>query len=275
MTLPADFHFTQSSLQDYMECPRRFELRYLQHLKWPAVETEPVAERERHLRQGAAFHRLVHRHLIGIPAEILAQSASEKPLLDWWNSYLQHGITDLPALFWPELTLAAPLAGYRLLARYDLVAVQPGERAVIVDWKTTLRRPARVQLQTRLQTAVYRYLLVAAGAHLNNGQSFQPEQVAMVYWFTDDPQNPERFPYDKEAYAQDEQQLTALAEEIKARSVFDLTADERRCAFCVYRSLCRRGVSAGSLAAVEDDRPGEGEGEIFDFDFDQIVEIEF
>jgi len=34
--LPAPFTFSQSSLQDYYDCPRRFELRYLSRLIWPA-----------------------------------------------------------------------------------------------------------------------------------------------------------------------------------------------------------------------------------------------
>lgn len=29
MNLPGSFHFTQSSLQDYLDCPRRFQLRYV------------------------------------------------------------------------------------------------------------------------------------------------------------------------------------------------------------------------------------------------------
>jgi hypothetical protein len=41
MTLPYSFHFTQSSLQDYLDCPRRFQLRYVLDQPWPAVESEP------------------------------------------------------------------------------------------------------------------------------------------------------------------------------------------------------------------------------------------
>ena len=41
--LPPDFHFSQRSLQDYVDCRRRFQLRYLQHLAWPAVEAKASA----------------------------------------------------------------------------------------------------------------------------------------------------------------------------------------------------------------------------------------
>ena len=62
MALAADFSFNQSSLQDYLDCQRRFELRYLLRLSWPAVEIEPALENERFLRRGSIFHRLVHQH---------------------------------------------------------------------------------------------------------------------------------------------------------------------------------------------------------------------
>ena len=40
--LPDDFHFSQGSLQDYVDCQRRFQLRYLMKLAWPAVDAEPA-----------------------------------------------------------------------------------------------------------------------------------------------------------------------------------------------------------------------------------------
>ena len=66
MKLPAEFQYSQSSLQDYVECQRRFELRYIQRQAWPAVEVEPILEKEEHMRQGAAFHRLLQQHDIGL-----------------------------------------------------------------------------------------------------------------------------------------------------------------------------------------------------------------
>ena len=67
---------SQSSLQDYNDCPRRFELRYLQRLAYPAIETEPALENEKHQREGEYFHRLVQQYFIGIPAEQVAKTAN-------------------------------------------------------------------------------------------------------------------------------------------------------------------------------------------------------
>jgi hypothetical protein len=67
MRLPADFRFSPSSLQDYVDCPRRFLLRHVQQVAWPALVAEPALENERRMRLGAAFHRLVRQHFLGIP----------------------------------------------------------------------------------------------------------------------------------------------------------------------------------------------------------------
>ncbi len=69
--LPAQFAFSQSSLQDYADCPRRFQLRYLDKLIYPAAETEPALENEKHLQEGQNFHRLAQQYLLGIPTEKL------------------------------------------------------------------------------------------------------------------------------------------------------------------------------------------------------------
>jgi hypothetical protein len=57
MAINPEFQFSQSSLQDYVECSRRFELRYIERLRWPALQSEPVLEQERHMQQGQRFHQ--------------------------------------------------------------------------------------------------------------------------------------------------------------------------------------------------------------------------
>ena len=87
MTLPPGFQFSQGSLQDYVDCPRRFQLRYLLRVAWPALEAEPALENERHLRQGAAFHRLVHQHVLGLPPERLSRTVTDEAVRRWWRNY--------------------------------------------------------------------------------------------------------------------------------------------------------------------------------------------
>jgi hypothetical protein len=72
IAIPSPFTFSQSSLQDYSDCPRRFQLRYIEQLQWPAVEAEPVMENEHHQQEGQLFHRMVQQHRIGLPDGKLA-----------------------------------------------------------------------------------------------------------------------------------------------------------------------------------------------------------
>src|SRR5512134_3855445 len=79
---------SQSSLQDYVDCARRFQLRYIERLSYPAVESEPALENEKHLQEGEYFHRLVQQYLIGIPAEQVAKLANTPNLQRWWENFL-------------------------------------------------------------------------------------------------------------------------------------------------------------------------------------------
>jgi len=288
MSLPSDFQFSQASLQDYVDCRRRFQLRYLLQLAWPAIQAEPAEEQEIHGQQGELFHRLVQQHQLGIPADRLAsmaraadQQRGDSRLSIWWENYLQGAPAGLPRERYPEVTLSVPLAGHRLQGKYDLIASEPGQRVVIVDWKSSRTRPGRPWLAARLQTRVYRFVVVEAGASLNGGQAWSPEQVEMVYWFANHPDPPERLQYSKREYGADGEYLAALIAEIKynGEDDFFLTDDIRRCRLCPYRSLCDRGVEAGQLdsaspeeAGDADEMPGDWES---GFDFEQVAEIAY
>jgi hypothetical protein len=280
MPLPPDFQFSQGNLQDYTDCPRRFQLRYLLELAWPAVEAEPADEFETRIRDGEAFHRMVQQHVLGVlPAGVAPEPGSD--LAAWWDNYLASPPPDLPPVRHPEITLSAALGDHRLIAKFDLIAIEPGRRAVIVDWKTSAKHPRLGWLIQRLQTRVYRYLLVRAGAALNGGQPLRPEQIEMIYWFANFPDEPERLRYDVTQFEADGRYLMEMAAEIAQRDdeVFSLTDDLRRCLFCAYRSLCRRGVEAGDLDVADAETAAVVEIASSDwaagFDFEQIGEIAF
>jgi hypothetical protein len=287
-SLPPDFQFSQASLQDYVECARRFQLRYLVRLAWPAPVAEPMLAYEQHMLKGQAFHRLVHQHILGLPAERLSLciQPEQAELLGWWQNYLAHAPARFAGERHAELGLSAALAEYRLVARYDLVVCNPGQGTVILDWKTASRRPARSYLAQRLQTRVYRYLLVRSGAGLNGCQPVDPRQVSMLYWFAAFPDDPERFDYDPDQFAADGLYLTGLVNQIASRAdeEWPSAGDERACLYCVYRSLCERAPCAGRMAGAdpaetggppdEEDSAAAG-GLHLALDYEQIAEISF
>ena len=249
VSLSPDFQFSQGSLQDFVDCPRRFQLRYLLRLAWPAIEAEPPLEHERQLQMGAEFHRLVHQHILGIPVERLSAAAQDEDLRHCWKNYLEFRPQDLPGEHHAEILLSTVVAGHHLLAKYDLIAASPGQKVVIVDWKTSHHRTPQNHLLKRLQSEVYPLVLVQAGAQFNNGRTLTPEQVEMRYWFANFPAQPEILVYDQCRFEADQEHLTSLIEGIKglASSDFPLTSEEKHCRYCAYRSLCERGVRAGDI----------------------------
>ncbi len=277
MPLPSDFSFSQHNLQDYLDCPRRFQLRYLERMAWPAVQSEPILEQEHHMQLGESFHQLVQQHQLGLPAEALGAVASGDPDLSaWWQAYLKNLPQDLPVFRKVEYTLSAPMAGFRLLAKYDLLAIEPGERIQILDWKTNRRRPPAARLRERVQSRLYPFLVVLAGAYLNGGMPWEPQQVELIYWFTAEPQKPLHLPYSVAQYEEDGKLLRGWIEAIQrsADQPMLMTKDiDRQCRLCNYRSFCERGDRAGEWD--EESAESEPVTKIDDFDFEQIEEIEF
>jgi len=270
-SLPPIFQFSQNNLQDYVDCARRFQLRYAIGQQWPAVESEPVEEHEHFVEQGEQFHLLVQRHLLGLPAEQL--TPADSLLRSWWENYLRTPPPDLPAgLRLPEVQLSTPIADQRLLARFDLLAVEPGRRVTIVDWKTTRHKPRRAALAARLQTRVYPFVLGEAGAELFGGP-LAPDQIRLVYWFAEAPAEPEIFDYSAAAHEECRAYLAGLIAEIIARqeAIWPLTEDLKRCAFCLYRSLCNRGTQAGDYREVDEEKDDSD----FTIDLDGVEEIAF
>ena len=299
MALAADFHFSQESLQDYLDCPRRFQLRYLLRQQWPAVRSEPILESERWMQQGAQFHHLVQQYWLGLPVErltamaygaaaSLAPHGEDGDLLRWWGNFLAYaprlaGYAQVQV----EYAISALVKGFHLSARYDWIGRTPDGAFSILDWKTYRRPPRRQALAARMQTRVYPCLLVAAGAQLNAGCPISPDQVELVYWIADIPDTPQHFPYSIVQYHKDLDYLAALVEGVRQRgdtagdaAGFEMTTALERCTYCVYRSLCDRGRRAGAFLDGEDVEAalegGSGPGleaGLSDLDFDMAQAI--
>lgn len=274
------FAFSQSSLQDFVDCRHRFQLRYLQHVAWPAVQAEPARENEQHMQRGERFHRLAQQYLLGVPEEKLtrmAEADEDGNLLRWWRNFLECIPANLIGARQVEVALEAGLSHFRLIAKYDLLLLRANGCVTIYDWKTAMHRPSRAHLLERLQTRIYPYLLVQAGALFNQGKPFLPEQVEMIYWFAEPDQAPEHLNYTQALYTEDDVYLHALVEQIASLGSqdFSMSETEKVCRYCVYRSLCRRGVRAGELAEGTQDgyEPGDAGG--LNFDLEQIGEISF
>lgn len=277
MILPPDFDFTQGNLQDYVECPYRFYLRYILRTNWPALTVGDALEFEARMQAGARFHRLVQQYLLGIPATRISELVNEDPnpdLRSWWADFQQHVLPWLEGRQMVETVLTAHLAGQRLVAKYDLILIGEDGQLAIFDWKTAQRTPTKAWLLERIQTRLYRLVLWEASPILLGGQAAEADQITMHYWFTAHPDTLVSLAYSRSSYEHDRADLARLIEEIcgSERSSFYKTEDVKHCRFCVYRSHCDRGVEAGDLDDFDDFDTGSGDPGLV-MDFDDIPEI--
>ncbi len=279
MKLPDSFDFTQSNLQDFVDCRYRFYLRHILHAKWPALVVDDALKYEQRARSGARFHRLIQQYLLNVPEERLTDLAEADPdplIVTWWNDFLIHVPPLLAGEKFVESTLSTALAGKRLAAKYDLLLVESNGKLVIFDWKTSQRKIRKEWLLERIQTRLYRMVLTLAGGSLTGEKAVSPEQVEMNYWFAPRPEIPVKLSYDSEQFEADRAYFTGLIEKIiqAPTEAFTKTSDIQKCRFCVYRSHCDRGTEAGELDDYDafDLEPADETPEL---DYDEIEEIAF
>ncbi len=249
MIFPSGFHFSQSSLQDYINCPRRFLLRYVKKLEWPAPITEPIEEREKHLNNGRSFHLLIQQYLAGLDPVRLENSIHDPDLKKWWNNFmLNHPLADKKGTFLTEQLFTTWVNTWPLDAKYDLLVLHP-EQAMILDWKTNQYPPKPKSFLQAIQTQVYLYVLCQVWPSFY-GHSTRPAytQLSMKYWFANFPQETITIQYSEDLHHAFEERLKNLIQSISQseESDFVATDDQRKCILCEYRSWCERGIYAGA-----------------------------
>ncbi len=235
---PPDFHYTQSRLQDFMECPRRFYLAHIQQQRWPSPLAEPQSEVEQALDRGARFHQMVQRHQLGMSLDTLQSSAAGDSTLETWLRRYQEIFTGLGSFekTWPEVSLSTTVAGYSVLAKFDLITLR-GNAVMALDWKTG-RLPDPVRLGQRMQTVVYLLVLYREAARLVG----RPIKEMALQYIQIPTGETRLFSVDEHSVALYEAHIRSVIEVVQS-SDFALTEDVTHCRFCLYRGLCGRGQS--------------------------------
>lgn len=272
--LPEGFVFNQSNLQDYLICPRRFFLKYIKGIDWPAVQEEPYYVAEQMMMQGNKFHHLLHQFFLGITPELLSHQVIDANLSRWWSGFLDYfksNISEAVAsseFVYPEFLVFSFIYGFRISAKYDLLLKSKNGDLIIYDWKTIKVKPERHRLFNRMQTRIYPFILMQCLESDRILEFKGAERIRMVYWFSEHPTSSEIFDYSSTQYAIDKKYLLGKIESIihGNDNKFFLTEDLRQCDFCVYRSYCNRGRSASNFTDTSD-IDANSEIEEFDDDF--------
>jgi len=267
----------QSNLQDFLECPRRFELRNIQEASWPAVLSEPPTRFEELTELGDRFHKLSNQFFIGIDPASIESSIHQPELEDLWKGFLPYAQTLVDYKHFTEQILRTTLNGHILVAKYDYVAYLPDDSFLIIDWKTSAKKPDRSTLAARVQTYLYPFIFYESFQDLFEYPQPHPQRIALQYWYPNSTEPEEIFPYSKERHQTIKEQLSSIISRIdelrNAENSFPLTEDINFCRFCNFRSLCERSASAGTLA-LDADYENEDLSNTH-FDLDLINEIEF
>lgn len=160
---------SQGQLNLLSTCPRKF-----QHVVLDQLGTPEAIDQQERLQQGAQFHRLLQQWLLALPVELVVQQDAQ--LQQWFASFQAASARILgDGLPQPECDRLLEFEGYLLTARYD-VLITNQQHARILDWKTYPRPPAPQRLEQHWQTRLYPFILAETS-------TYQPDQIAMVYWF--------------------------------------------------------------------------------------------
>ncbi len=250
-----NLRFSQRSLADYLVCKRRFRLRYIDRLVWPAPFSQADQELEALMELGRDFHQAVHQRFVGVDPDELIAGNPDGRLATWWKAFETHALPHLPeGECWPEAVLSVPMGASWLVARFDLLIVSPSGHATIVDWKTG-RLPDTSDLEQQMQTRVYPFVLAEAGTSFNHNQPIPPERITMAYWYARSPADLVEFPYSAEAHERNRQALRSLIDEILRLPAdgFSKVADFGPCRRCNYRAYCGRDVEPAPAMDLVDE----------------------
>jgi hypothetical protein len=269
--------FSQASLQDYLDCPRRFELSSLLDAPWPAANSTSLTSFESLTELGIRFHQLCQQFFLGLEPEVITSSIQDQELLGLWNSFLQHA-TDLKALpYFSEQTLRVPFNNHTLVAKFDLILKLSNNEFLIIDWKTTRKKPSRSVLANRVQTYLYPFIFSQAGSDLFLDTPLLPESIKLQYWFPYASSPEEVFPYSQDRHDEVTQTLSDLIDDIdnkiQSSSQFELTDDKENCSYCSFRSYCDRDLGPKPLPDILDIENKDLSNTHFDLNL--ISEVEF
>jgi hypothetical protein len=239
---------SRAKLEAFLACPRRFQLRSLEHLPWPHVPDEPQSTET--MERGQQFHLLMERHFLGL--DIPLTTIGDAAVATWYQAFKESKLAIPNGRYLPEHRLTVPVGKHLLLGRFDLLIV--GERAGepfahIYDWKTGKARDEHV-LRQDWQTRLYLTLLAEGGAALGgNGRSLKPENITLTYWYAAQPDKPRIMEYGQAEHDQnwaDIQAVVAQVDESLGQDKWPLTDDLAQCRRCAYQIYC--GRQAAGLA---------------------------
>lgn len=256
--IPREFKFSQSSLAAFEHCRRQFLLRYVERLAWPAPRTDSLDEWEAAAHRGQVFHQFVLQESLGMEVEVEAavRQSSDPLLAAWWRNWHEQPPTTPAGTMFGETMISVPLAGRRLVARFDRVILADDGRAWIFDWKTGRKKPTQATYTQSWQTLVYRFVLVEGSRILTGGRPVAPDDVELIYWHAQYPQALQPIAYSAAEHERARALLSAAIAAIEAlpdAEAYAKTDDESKCQRCEFHTYCNRPAARSGDGDLDED----------------------
>jgi CRISPR/Cas system-associated exonuclease Cas4 (RecB family) len=143
-----------------------------------------------------------------------------------------------------------------LNGRFDLLVLS-SNTAHIFDWKTGQPR-SEADLRHDWQTRLYLAMLAEGSAAL--GQTLQPEQIAITYWYVNEPAAPRTIRYNQAWHTQNWADIQTVVSQINAalaENNWPLTEEWAHCRHCAYQSYCGRQEAGTTIAEPSEETADE------------------
>ncbi len=271
-----NFIFSSHNMQEFLDCERRFELKYLLKQSWPAPQSEPVLEVEKRIRIGREFHFMIHQYLSGISLSDLLHMNIEPELKRWLGQfeafYGNYSFID----HYSEHSITSPFMDYFLTAVYDFIGLAENSKLIIADWKTSHLPPRKERIEKTVQSFLYQYLAFENRQQLFGHTDIGFGDIEMIFWNSIHPNDIVTLPYSEKQHEKNQESLIQIIEKIISLPMgkFSKTDNLKKCAYCQYRSLCQRGIKAG-LYDQDQDEVLEMDTLISEINFDESAEIPY
>jgi CRISPR/Cas system-associated exonuclease Cas4 (RecB family) len=246
---------SRAMLDSFKVCQRRFQLRYLEAVPWPALSLEPEIEMARDL--GNRFHQMLNRHFLGLP--VTAGEAIDPELDRWWKLFREWEPTLPDGRRYSEFTLTVPVGNHFVVGRLDLLIITEGQ-VHIFDWKTSARPRSANHLWNDLQTQLYLTMVVEGAGSI--GKALNPADLSLTYWYSGNRPETVQLRYDATKHRRFWIEIQEIVSQIDAmignKKTWPLTSDHSRCERCPYQIICNRQADAVDLSDWDVMETGSG-----------------
>src|SRR6056297_1016627 len=259
-----DLYFSQSALDIFQKCRKRFQYRYIDGLYWPA-KWGIDAEIEKELEKGRKFHLLAERYYLdgSIQDQIV-----EDPELNAWLKRLKSFLPYSQYVISSEQELRYRHKKFKFLAKYDLLYYNKEKKLIeLYDWKTDKKSLLEKELENSTQSRFYLYLFKKAGQKYYSDKFDIQNNPDLIFWNPRFPEEKKIINYSDEDFSKDSIYFEDLVGKILMEDEFPMTNNFNICRYCEYRPICR-GKQTEKREIFEEDLD-------MDLNWEEIEELEF